>query len=83
MKRAVFYVGNIDLECTADVLVDHCVKGRVKVATCRIFPSRKAFGTASARISIDEKCTEKLLSDGFFPEVTRVRPWVFEAQSTP
>ena len=82
MKRAVFYVGNIDLECTADVLVDHCVKGGVKVATCRIFPSRKAFGTASARISIDEKCTEKLLSDGFFPEVIRVRPWVFEAQST-
>ena len=83
MKQAVFYVGNIDLECTADVLVDHCVKGGVKVATCRIFPSRKAFGTASARISIDEKCTEKLLSDGFFPEVIRVRPWVFEAQSTP
>ena len=66
MKRAVFYIGNIDLECTADVLVNHCVQGGVKVATCRIFPSRKAFGTASARISIDEKRTEKLLSDDYF-----------------
>jgi len=70
------YVRNINLDCRAEVIAEHCQQRGVEVLYCSIAAS-KYFGTACAKVVITEDDADKTEDEEFWPLDLRhtVRPW--------
>lgn len=82
VKRAVYFVGGIDLESSEDSVREYCKQRNVRLFNCRFLPS-KIFGTKSARITVaaTDASTEDIQSDNFWPSNITVRPWSFPSRT--
>lgn len=81
LKRAVFFIGGIDLTCNVQDLVSHCKGKNVSVTACNVFPSKRYYGTLAARLSaVDDEHAGLVLQPGFWPEGITARPWRFDNQ---
>ena len=58
---------NINLGCHAKDLVDYCELRSVTVTSCSIFPSKKVYGTAAARLVVATADADKALEKDFWP----------------
>ena len=83
VDKAIFYVGNVHMGCSADSIKDWCQERAVDVLNCTILESR-TFGTAYARVTFPASATEKVLGDGFWPATIQhtVRKWRFADSNT-
>lgn len=81
VRRSVFYVGGMDLQSTAEDVVNHCEEKGVSVTACRVFPSKRNFGTLAARLTIAEEGSATAQGDTFWPAGVSVRPWRFAEES--
>lgn len=81
MKRAVFFVGGIGLQCTVEDVVEHCQENGTTVTSCRVFPSRRNFGTLAARLTVASEDSDKVLTDGFWPDGVSARKWEFDSSA--
>ena len=70
------FIGNLDLESTAQDIISHCKIKNVTATWCRIFPSRKRFGTACAKLTIAAIHGSEVLSENFWPGEIQARKWV-------
>ncbi len=75
VKKQVFYLGGISIECFSDDIVSFC-KDRCPILECRIMPSKRS-GTQAARIVVQEKDgqTLEMLE---WPEHVYLRRWNFD-----
>ena len=78
VEKAIFYVGNVHMGCSADSIKDWCKERAVDVLNCTILESR-TFRTAYARVTFPASATEKVLGDGYWPATIQraVRKWWF------
>lgn len=78
VKRAVFYLGGIDPSCTAADISAYCQSQGVRVASCRLLPSKR-FGTLGARLAVPaaDAALRGLTREGFWPELMSIREWKF------
>ena len=76
IKKRVFYVGGISLNCTADDLKSFCENKNCTVLDCRMLPSRR-HGTFSARLVVVDSCAPAL-GDICWPKHIFIRPWSFD-----
>lgn len=82
IRRRVFYLGGIDAQCSSDDIIQYCRDRNVRVASCRLLPSKR-FGTTSARLSVAEEDARasEILGKNFWPNLVSIRPWDFPEQS--
>ena len=78
VTKSVFYVGNVNMECSANAITDWCKDREVEVLNCSISESR-TFGTAYAQLTVPATDEGKILSTGFWPATIShtVRKWRF------
>jgi len=81
ISRAVFFVGNLDLDSTVDDIVAHCASKKVTVTDCSLFYSKTHFGTYSARLTIDSSGSGKVVEPDFWPDDVKARKWIFNSTS--
>ena len=76
IRRRVFYLGGIDAQCSSDDIIQYCRDRNVRVASCRLLPSKR-FGTTSARLSVAEEDARasEILGKNFWPNLVSIRPW--------
>jgi len=74
----VFYLGNIDVDCDAESIADHCKREGVDVVQVVVFSS-EYFLTSYARVTGLQEDAARLGNQKFWPETIgfTVRPWRF------
>lgn len=82
-KRVEIFVGNLDLETTASTIVHHCTANGITPTTCKVFPSKKRFGTAVAWMTVwdDEATLTAITDEEFWPEEIYARRWIRDEDS--
>ena len=81
IERSVHFVAQLDLDCTAEDVAKYCQAQDVVVTGCRVFPSRRNFGTACTRLVIAKENKDKINAAEFWPEGVTVRDWVFQSDT--
>ena len=76
IKKRVYYVGGISMNCSSDDLKSFCKGNNCNVLDCRMMPSRR-HGTLSARLVVDEASTSDIEKMSW-PSHIFVRPWDFD-----
>ena len=78
----VYYIGNVDPDCDADSIAEHCKAQGVSVVQSVVYTSVH-FRTASARITVLVTDAKKVAEESFWPdEVGRtVREWRFGTEA--
>ena len=81
-RVTVYYIGNVDPDCDADSIAEHCKAQGVSVVQSVVYTSVH-FRTASARITVLVTDAKKVAEESFWPdEVGRtVREWRFGTEA--
>ena len=85
IKQKTFFLSNISLDSTSADVAAFCEEKEVTLTSCYMFPSKIFYGTLCAKIAVDVKHGDQVLSDGFWPTDMRIRPWRYgnHGQSDP
>ena len=77
IARKVVFVGGISINCCAEDLLAYCRQKQVEVTGCRMYSSKKVYGTMWARLTVVDKDESKVLEPDFWPQDVSARRWEF------